>query len=253
MDQVRILAEFLRVTLSEVGVNLSEPSSELSAAIMLGFSIAITSSLILWRAVLWVRRRFGDDRAISDDQAAVVRLIARDLDNVKQTIERFGNSLNSTLGTQLSAMATKISDSESERSTSDQNESEKKGVRLFFAERVRDAAFDKFLAGDCFNEEQGQRHKFVFVGSTPAGFVVQIMLATPYRKRSTRGGEADYILDVRRGDGRQLLGFEWAHQGDAAAKVTFLSRDRSWIDDVVEWKFLPLTNAMEPGRAIAAE
>ncbi len=253
MDQVRILAEFLRVGFSQVGVDVSESTSELSAAIILGFSIAVTSLLILWRAVLWVRRRLGDDGAISDDQAAVVRLIARDLENVKQTIERFGHSLNSTLGTQLSEMATKISVNEIDKSTSDQNETEKKGVRLFFAERVRDAAFEKFLTGDSFNEDQRERHQFVFVGSTHAGLTIRIVLATPYRHRTTHGGDADYVLDVRRGDGRQLLGFEWTHREDVAAKVTFLSRDRSWIDDVVEWKFLPNEGTMEPGRAIAAE
>lgn len=218
------------------GAELSDAEASRLALIILLPSFAITFGLIAWRIILWVRRKLGDDEAISDDQAAMVRLIAKDLQGVKKSVDDFGERLNSTIGSQLGTIAEKIDATAANTNVDPAQdvEGEKKGVRLFYAERVRDAVMQKFLGGAHFAELARRRHEFTFDGTTLSGVPINILLLTPYRQ--SKGGRADFVLIVRSSQ-HVLLDFEWSYETTQESKVARLARDRTWVEEIVAWNF----------------
>ena len=240
------VAAFIKAALNGlVGIEIADAEAYGLATIVVGVSLLITFSLIAWNVVLWVRRRLGDDEAISDDQAAMVRLIKNDLQAMRQTIDRFGDQLGSTIGGQLDAIAETIKIPP----TNDNQAEEKRGVRLFYAERVRDAVMHKFMSG-WFEELQGERHQYEFNATSSSGTPFYISVATPYRRAVVADGRSDYVLEVH-SDRKKLLVFEWDYERANEPKVVYLARDRKWVEDIAAWTFPPRDAA--PERLQAAE
>lgn len=232
------VAAFIKASVAVLfGVQLGDDEAQLLAMAIVAMSLLITLGLIARSVVLWIRRRLGDDEAISDDQAAMVRLIKNDLQSVRQSIDKFSEKLGSTIGTQLDDLAETIK-STAPPSTNDNqaDPEEKKGVRLFYAERVRDAVVHKFMAGNWFTEIDGLRHVFEFRSVSLAGLSIGIMLETPYRRPASENTQDDYRLEVS-ADGRRVLEFMWDYEGAAGPRVVYLARDRKWVEDIAAWNF----------------
>lgn len=244
-------ARFIKSALLALfGAEIGDEEAHGLASIVVAGSLFVTFSLIAWQMILWVRRRLGDDTALPDDQAAVVRLINRDVQSIRTSIDKFGEQLSVSLGAQIGTLSDTLrSTVANTNDKADEDQEGRGGMRLVIAQRVRDAVLQKFMAGGWFHERPDSRHRFDFTSTTRDGQPFHISLATPYRKMTEEDGRADYVLEVY--GSRKLLVFEWDYRG-LSPKVVYLSRERTWVEDVVGWSF-PVITPSHGSPAIAAE
>ena len=246
-----MFATIIRGVLAQLGFEISEPFSEVIAAFAVFGSLAITTVLIFSRGWLWLRRRFGDDQAIDDEQRSVVRLIKRDIETIDKNIERFGTTLNATFGEQLNVIATTVTTiKDGGNDNQEENQTEKRSARLFIAEGVRDTVVRKFLTRGCFAEASVERHRYDFEAETSSGISVSVKLWTPYRFQGTNDLGPDFKLDVW-ANGKKALIFEWSADGNLRRNVVYLSRDRQWFNELVEWSFKVNADPRKPFAAAA--
>ena len=258
MDQVRVFASILKVVLSRCGYQIDDLTAELIAEGAVFGSIAVTSLLIFGKIWLWLRRRFGDEQALPEELMSVVRIIKRDTENINKHIERLGASINATVGdvgqqinSTISTRIDEIKNGNQDNVIPDEIENERKSVRLFVADGVRETIIDKFMSKDWFAESSAERHRYEFSGTSESGIPFQIALKSPYRKIRHGESNADFILEIF-ANNRRVLNFEWTNDDHTSSKVIYLARDRSWFEDLVDWKFTMA--AKEPKNfAVAAE
>lgn len=208
---------------------------------------AIIGLLALKSAYLWGRRRFlNDPTALPEEQLAMVSLIARDVQGIRDHLKEVQSNLRDSIHTKLEEAVGKIVDSHNDNEVfgSDGNSVQVSppqspsgtALRTFVALRVRDVVMEKYLDGSWLREKSNVRHVYAFGRETMSGRKIRIQLGTPYRDAEVPDARMSYFLDVW-ADDTKVLNFEWSRNDDT--KLRFL-RAGPWVDDVVSWQFEPI-------------
>ena len=145
--------------------------------------------------------------------------------------------MNENLQSQMQTLSTQIVEVSNSPAPVEEVEAttERRSVRMFFAEEVQATVLEKFESGQWFVEDRDFHHNFVFDGTSASGSHFVIKLMTPYRQPHQPDGLHDYVLEVRVDD-RRAMRFEWDAEEGRPSKL-FLSRSRAWIDDIKSWNF----------------
>ena len=251
VEKWKELSGLVQAILAFCGVDISGPMAELIAILLFFGSLAITSGLIAHRCYLWLRRRMGDTRAISDEQLAVVKLIKQDIDGIKRTVNHIGSSLNDNFKNHIGSLSDQLIEvSKTITVVEEEAVGEKKSVRLFFAEQVRETVMERFEAGRWFQELPDQRHAYIFDATSQSGVRYVMRLQTPYRFPYQRDDLHDYVLDIRV-NGKKAILFQWDIEGERPHHL-YLSRSREWINEIKGWSFSAIA-ASKAERMQAAE
>ena len=152
-NQIKIAVQ---IVCNYLGITVSDEVAEIIGVVVFFGSLFVTTSLILYRAYLWVRRKFGDNTAISDEQLAVVQLIKADIETIKRSVTHIGSAMNENFQSQMQTLSTQIGEVKVNTTPVEpveevEEKHEKKPARMFVAQVVRAAAFDKFEDGHCFS------------------------------------------------------------------------------------------------------
>lgn len=236
-----LVGPFVELCNKYLGITIDPFWAEIAVAL----SILVVVGLALKNFVLWTRRRFGDASALPEDQLAMVNLIARDLQGIRDFISQNQTTLDANLSAKFKQALLEIKESDNDNPNPMEEQGEARKARLMIATRISEAVFEKFLSGGWFFE-QPERHTFECVRFLASEERIQLKLQTPYRV-ARPDNQLAYILEIWV-DGPKVLNFEWDYSGNARLRYM---RTGNWVDEVLSWRLFENTTSERTRRRAA--